>query len=138
MVSQVYTIGLMGIDGFTVNVQTDISNGMPAFDIIGLPDAAVKEAKERAKTAIKNSNCVFPPKHITMNLAPASTRKEGSSYDLPIAMSVLAATGQVVISENEKTIFIGEVSLDGSVNSVLGVLPMVIFAYNHGFKKAFV
>ncbi len=138
MVSQVYTIGLMGIDGFTVNVQTDISNGMPAFDIIGLPDAAVKEAKERAKTAIKNSACVFPPKHITMNLAPAATRKEGTSYDLPIAMSVLAATGQVVISENEKTVFIGEVSLDGKVNSVSGVLPMVIFAYSQGFKKAFV
>lgn len=138
MVSQIYTIGLMGIDGFTVNVQADISNGMPAFDIIGLPDAAVKEAKERAKTAIKNSGCMFPAKRITMNLAPASTRKEGSSYDLPIAMSVLSATGQVQVLDNDKTVFMGEVSLDGTINSVSGVLPMVIFAYNQGFKKAFV
>ena len=138
MVSQIYTIGLMGIDGFTVNVQADISNGMPAFDIIGLPDAAVKEAKERAKTAIKNSGCMFPAKRITMNLAPASTRKEGSSYDLPIAMSVLSATGQVQILDNDKTVFIGEMSLDGGIASVSGVLPMVIFAYKQGFKKAFV
>lgn len=138
MVSQIYTVGLMGIDGFIVNVQADIANGMPAFDIIGLPDAAVKEAKERAKTAIKNSGCMFPAKRITMNLAPASTRKEGSSYDLPIAMSVLTATGQVQVLENDKTVFIGEMSLDGGVASVSGVLPMVIFAYKQGFKKAFV
>ncbi len=138
MVSQIYTTGLMGIDGFIVDVQADISNGMPVFDIIGLPDAAVKEAKERAKTAIKNSGCMFPAKRITMNLAPASTRKEGSSYDLPIAMAVLLATGQVQIPDNNKTVFIGEVSLDGSINSVSGVLPMVISAYNNGFKKAFV
>lgn len=138
MVSKIYTMGLMGIDGFTVSVQADISNGMPAFDIIGLPDAAVKEAKERAKTAIKNSGYMFPAKRITMNLAPASTRKEGSSYDLPIAMAVLSATGQVQISENEQTVFMGEVSLDGSINSVSGILPMVIFAYKQGFKKAFV
>lgn len=138
MVSQIYTVGLMGIDGFIVNVQADIANGMPAFDIIGLPDAAVKEAKERAKTAIKNSGCMFPAKRITMNLAPASTRKEGSSYDLPIAMSVLSATGQVQVLENDKTVFIGEMSLDGGIASVSGVLPMVIFAYKQGFKKAFV
>ena len=138
MVSQIYTVGLMGIDGFIVNVQADIANGMPAFDIIGLPDAAVKEAKERAKTAIKNSGCMFPAKRITMNLAPASTRKEGSSYDLPIAMAVLSATGQVQVLENDKTVFIGEMSLDGKIASVSGVLPMVIFAYNQGFKKVFV
>ena len=110
MVSNIYTVGLAGIDGFMVNVQTDISNGFPAFDIIGLPDAAVKEAKERVKTAIKNSGCTFPAKHITMNLAPAGTRKEGSSYDLPIAVSVLEATKQIQISDSDKTIFIYKLS----------------------------
>lgn len=138
MVSNIYTVGLAGIDGFMVNVQTDISNGLPAFDIIGLPDAAVKEAKERVKTAVKNSGCVFPAKHITMNLAPASTRKEGSSYDLPIAVSVLEATKQFAVTKSDKTVFMGELSLDGKVVGISGVLPMVIYAYKNGFTKAFV
>ena len=138
MVSNIYTVGLAGIDGFMVDVQTDISNGFPAFDIIGLPDAAVKESKDRVKTAVKNSGCVFPAKHITMNLAPASTRKEGSSYDLPIAISVLEATKQIEVKDSDKTVFVGEVSLDGKVEAVSGVLPMVIYAYRNGFTKAFV
>ncbi len=138
MISQINTVGLMGIDGFMVNVQTDVSNGMPKFDIIGLPDAAVKEAKERTRTAIKNSGLSFPSKHITINLAPASMRKEGSSYDLPIAISILNSTGQIKINDTEKTAFIGELSLDGSINSVSGVLPMVIYAYHQGIKKVFV
>ena len=138
MVSKIYTVGLMGIDGFIVDVEADVSNGMPSFDIIGLPDVAIKEAKERVKSAIKNSRFVFPAKHITVNLAPAAMRKEGSAYDLPIALSLLSGTGQINIKDNDKTVFMGEVSLDGTVNSVKGILPMVIFAYKKGFKKAFV
>lgn len=138
MISKVNTIGLSGIDGFLVDVEADISNGMPSFDIIGLPDAAVKEAKERVKAAIKNSGCSFPSKHITINLAPASKRKEGSSYDLAILMSILSATGQVKIPDNDKTIFMGELSLDGSINPVWGVLPSVISSYHNGFSNAFV
>ena len=138
MLAEINTIGLMGIDGFLVKVQADISNGMPSFDIIGLPDAAVKEAKERAKTAIKNSKQSFPTKHITLNLAPASTKKEGSSYDFPISVAILAATGQINISDIEKSVFIGELSLDGNINKVNGVLPMVISAKQLGMKKMFV
>ena len=128
----------MGIDGFEVFVQTDISNGMPAFEIVGLPDAAVKEAKERAKAAIKNTGLRFPAKRIIINLAPASQKKGGSGYDLPITVSILAATEQLTIEDAEETVFIGELSLDGAVNSVDGILPRVIFAYKNGYKKIFV
>lgn len=138
MVSKIYTVGLMGIEGFVAEVETDISGGLPAFDVIGLPDTAIKEAKERVKSAVKNSGFVFPSKHITVNLAPAAMRKEGSSYDLPIALALLSATGQLTVKKNDKAVFMGEVSLDGTVNSVRGILPMVIFAYKSGFKKAFV
>lgn len=138
MLSQIYSCGLSGIEGFTVCVETDISNGLPNFDIVGLPDAAVREAKERVRASIKNTGCHFPAKHIILNLAPASLKKEGSSYDLPITVSILCATEQIEVDENEKTVFIGELSLDGTVNSVSGVLPMVISAYKNGFTRAFV
>ncbi len=138
MFSKIYTIGLMGIDGFSVCVETDIVSGMVAFDLVGLPDTAVKEAKERVKSAIRNTGFRFPSKRIVMNMTPANQRKEGSCYDLPIAVSLLCATEQITVSEFEETIFIGELSLDGSVNEVNGVLPMVITAYEKGFKKAFV
>lgn len=138
MLSRINSCGLMGIDGFPVTVETDISNGMPAFDIVGLPDATVREAKERVRAAIKNTGFTFPAKRIITNLAPASQRKEGSGYDLPITVSLLAATEQLSISDIDKTIFIGELSLDGSISSVSGVLPMVISSYKNGFTKAFV
>jgi len=138
MLAQINTIGLSGIDGYTVRVQADISNGMPGMEVIGLPDAAVKEAKERAKTAIKNSGCPFPSKHITINLAPASTKKEGSSYDFPISVAILVANGRLNIPESDISVFIGELSLDGRVTPVNGVLPMVISAYKSGFRKMYV
>ena len=138
MLSQIYSCGLNGIEGFAVCVETDISNGLPGFDIVGLPDAAVREAKERVRASIKNTGCHFPAKHIVINLAPASMRKEGSGYDLPITVSILNATEQIEIDDREKTIFIGELSLDGTVNPVSGVLPMVISAYKSGFCRAFV
>ena len=138
MFSQINSCALMGIDGFEVFVQTDISNGVPAFEIVGLPDAAVKEAKERAKAAIKNTGLQFPAKRVIINLAPASQKKGGAGYDLPITVSILAATDQLTIENADETMFIGELSLDGGVNSVDGILPMVIFAYKNGYKKIFV
>lgn len=138
MLSHIYSCGLAGIDGFLVCVETDISNGMPSFDIVGLPDAAVKEAKERIRAAIKNTGFKFPAKHIIINLAPASQRKEGSGYDLPMALSIVTATEQVYAPDLDKCAFFGELSLDGSVQSVQGILPMVISAYKQGYKNVFV
>ena len=137
-ISKINSVGLMGIDGFIVDVQTDISNGYPGFEIIGLPDAAIKEAKERVKTAIKNSGFRFPSKRITTNLAPASQKKEGTAFDLPIAVSVLEASEQLFLENSEETAFIGELSLDGNINGISGVLPMVISAFRHGIKHIFV
>lgn len=138
MLSHIYSCGLSGIDGFSVCVETDISNGLPAFDIVGLPDAAVKEAKERIRSAIKNTGFRFPAKHIVINLAPASKRKEGSGYDLPMALSIICATEQIYAPDLSKCTFFGELSLDGTVQPINGILPMVISAYNSGFTDMFV
>lgn len=138
MLSHIYSCGLSGIDGFSVCVETDISNGLPAFDIVGLPDAAVKEAKERIRSAIKNTGSRFPAKHIVINLAPASKRKEGSGYDLPMALSIICATEQIYAPDLSKCAFFGELSLDGTVQPINGILPMVISAYKNGFTDMFV
>ena len=138
MLSHIYSCGLSGIDGFSVCVETDISNGLPAFDIVGLPDAAVKEAKERIRSAIKNTGFRFPAKHIAINLAPASKRKEGSGYDLPMALSIICATEQIYAPDLSKCAFFGELSLDGTVQPINGILPMVISAYKSGFTDMFV
>lgn len=138
MLSHIYSCGLSGIDGFSVCVETDISNGLPAFDIVGLPDAAVKEAKERIRSAIKNTGFRFPAKHIVINLAPASKRKEGSGYDLPMALSIICATKQIYAPDLSKCTFFGELSLDGTVQPINGILPMVISAYKSGFTDMFV
>ena len=138
MLSHIYSCGLSGIDGFSVCVETDISNGLPAFDIVGLPDAAVKEAKERIRSAIKYTGFRFPAKHIVINLAPASKRKEGSGYDLPMALSIICATEQIYAPDLSKCTFFGELSLDGTVQPINGILPMVISAYKSGFTDMFV
>lgn len=138
MLSHIYSCGLSGIDGFSVCVETDISNGLPAFDIVGLPDAAVKEAKERIRSAIKNTGFRFPAKHIVINLAPASKRKEGSGYDLPMALSIICATEQIYAPDLSKCAFFGELSLDGTVQPINGILPMVISACKSGFTDMFV
>lgn len=138
MLSHIYSCGLSGIDGFSVCVETDISNGLPAFDIVGLPDAAVKEAKERIRSAIKNTGFRFSAKHIVINLAPASKRKEGSGYDLPMALSIICATEQIYAPDLSKCAFFGELSLDGTVQPINGILPMVISAYKSGFTDMFV
>jgi magnesium chelatase family protein len=124
--------GLSGINGFSVQVEVDISNGLPGYETVGLPDAAVRESKERVRAAIKNSGFEFPMSRITVNLAPAELRKEGSVYDLPIAIGILTATGQIPKNRIEGKLFLGELSLDGVIREISGVLPMVIDAYSNG------
>lgn len=138
MLSKIYTVGLMGIDGFMVQFQTDIANGMPGIEIIGLPGMTVKEAKERAKTSIKNSGFAFPQKRITINMAPAALHKEGGHYDLPLTVSILNASEQLPVPDAEHTVFIGELSLDGTILTATGVLPMVISAFAEGYTTFFV
>lgn len=138
MLSKIKSMGLIGIDGYIVDVQTDVSNGIPVFEIVGLPDAAIREAKERIKSAIKNNGLVFPTRRIIINLAPANFKKEGAVYDLPMAVSILAATAQIAADDLENTAFVGELSLDGSINPISGVLPMVIAAYGSGIRRMFV
>ncbi|MCL5046634.1 MAG: YifB family Mg chelatase-like AAA ATPase [Actinobacteria bacterium] len=132
MIARVLSFALQGLEGINVRVEVDVSNGLPCFDIVGLPDVAVREAKERVRTAIRNSGLEFPVKRVTVNLAPADLRKEGPAYDLPIAVGVLAATGQVRGDDLDRYIFAGELSLDGSIRPVTGVLPMAISALGTG------
>ena len=139
MLSIVKSIGSQGLNGYLISIEVDISSGLPCFEIVGLPDASVKEAKERVKTAIKNSGVEFLSRRIIANLAPASTKKEGSKFDLPIAMGVLIASGKI---ENpylkeflEESIFVGELSLDGTVEKINGVLTICIEARKLGIKR---
>ena len=125
---------LNGLKGIAIDVEIDVSNGLPAFDIVGLGDTAVKEAKERVRSAIKNSGKKVPTQKIVANLAPADVKKEGSSLDLSIAIGVLLASG-ALIAEVKDTVFIGELSLDGSVRRINGVLPTLISAKEEGYKK---
>ncbi|HWQ57710.1 MAG TPA: YifB family Mg chelatase-like AAA ATPase [Clostridia bacterium] len=130
MLSRVVSYGLTGLEGFLVRVEVDSGGGMPAFELVGLPDAAVRESKERVHSAIRNSGFAYPQGRVTVNLAPADQKKEGSVYDLPIAVGILAATGQIEQKQTEGVLFLGELALDGSVRPVAGILPMVIGAYN--------
>ena len=135
MLSIVKSIALHGLQGYLVNIQVDISAGMPAFEIVGLPDTSIRESKERVKTAIRNSTLEFLSRRIIVNLAPASTKKEGSIFDLPIAVGILIASGIISNKPLDNTIFIGELSLDGSIGSVKGVLPICIEAKRLGITK---
>lgn len=118
MLSIVKTMSLHGLDGYLIDVEVDISSGMPSWDIVGLPDTSVKESKERVRTAIKNSGLEFPSRKIIVNLSPASTKKEGSLFDLPIAIGILLATDVIEDIDLSTTVFIGELSLDGKLNKV--------------------
>lgn len=138
MLSIIKSAAVMGIDSYPVAVEVDLSNGLPAFDVVGLPDSAVKEARERVRTAIRNSDLPFPVKRITVNLAPADTKKEGASFDLPIALGILAASGLFSATAAADSILTGELSLDGSVRPVNGVLPMIYDAWQSGIQKCFV
>jgi len=135
MLATITSIALLGLDGQLVNVEVDVSSGMPAFEIVGLPDAAVRESKERVRASIKNSGFDFPIKRITVNLAPADLKKEGSVFDLPIALGILKASSQVTIKNNLSWAITGELSLDGSVRPVKGILPMAEVSARAGVKN---
>ena len=124
MLSQINSTALMGLEVYDINIEVDASGGLPSWDIVGLPDAAVKESKERVRTAIKNSGLEFPPRHMVVNLSPANLRKEGPGFDLPIAIAILAATGQIDDKNLQNYIFLGELGLDGSLRAVNGLLAV--------------
>lgn len=136
MISKLNSTALIGLDGYIVDVEADISKGFPAFEIVGLPDTAVKESKERIRSAIKYSGLDMPvTKRILVNLAPANIKKIGAYFDLPIALSLLIASGQLAVEDSDSYIFLGELSLDGHLRRVDGVLPMVISAFQNGIKN---
>lgn len=136
MLSRITSYGLNGLDGYSVSVEVNIENGMPTYETVGLPDAAVRESKERVRAAIKNSGLYFPnTSRITVNLAPADMRKEGSIYDFAIAVGILSASQMISNDSVCEYVVIGELALDGSIREVCGALPMVIDAYANGHKK---
>jgi magnesium chelatase family protein len=134
MLAKVNTCAVVGLDGHMVQVEVDISPGLPKFFVVGLPDAAVQEARERVRGAIRNSGFDFPMRRITVNLAPADVKKEGPAYDLPIAIGILLATEQIA-ADVSNMVFLGELSLDGALRHTSGILPMVGLAYQRGVKE---
>ena len=135
MVSKIISGAIHGISGFQVNVEVDVSQGLPSFDIVGLPDSSIRESRERVRTAIKNSLFNFPVKKITVNLAPADIKKEGPYFDLPIAIAILSCIDIVPKNSVNNVFFCGELSLDGNIGPVNGVLSMVHNAYKNGIKN---
>ena len=137
MFSKLNSMGVFALNGFAVQVEADISGGLPQFSIVGLPDSAVKESADRVRTAMKNLKYSYPVSRITVNLAPADKRKTGPVYDLPIFLALLAAGG-VLPPVPPDCAFVGELSLDGMVRSVSGVLPMALAARRNGIRRFFV
>lgn len=138
MLSKIKSMSLEGLNGYLVEIQSDVSGGLPNFDIVGLPDIRVKEAKERVRAAIKNSGIEFPSRRIVVNLAPADKKKEGTFFDLPIAIGILVAIDEIrgiCLDDLVDTVFLGELSLDGTINRINGILPMCIEAVNLGIKR---
>jgi len=138
MLARVYSCAVIGLEGVIVEVEVDIGDGLPSVTIVGLPDTAVQESRERVQAAVKNAGLVFPRKRLTVNLAPAAVRKEGPAYDLPIALGTLLASAQLPPGCADGALIIGELSLDGSVRHVRGVLPMAALARQEGFRRIFV
>ena len=137
MVVAIHSLGLLGISGYGVQVECDLSGGLPAFELVGLPDAAVKEAKERVRAAIRNAGFSFPVSRITVNLSPADRRKEGTVYDLPILLGILKASGALDAGLDDAA-FVGEIGLTGEVRPVKGMLPMALCAREMGLRRLFV
>ena len=137
MVTTVRSLGLTGVSGYEVTVECMLSGGLPAFDVVGLPDTAVKESRERVRAAVKNCGAQFPVSRITVNLAPARVRKEGTVYDLPILLGIMAAAGEIR-GIPEDAAFLGELSLTGDLRPVTGVLPMAMFAARQGIRQLYV
>ncbi|GAB4483919.1 MAG: YifB family Mg chelatase-like AAA ATPase [Anaerolineales bacterium] len=138
MLARVYSCAVLGLDGIIVEVEVDYTNGLPGVTIVGLPDTAVQESRERVQTAIKNAGLHFPRHRIVVNLAPATVRKEGPAYDLPIALGVILLGGHLPAASLEKTLVVGELSLDGTVRHARGVLPMAAAARDLGFGRMIV
>jgi len=137
VLAKVYSCAVVGLEGVPVEVEVDISQGLPSFQIVGLPDAAVQESKERVRPAVRNSGFSFPMKRLTVNLAPADIRKAGPAYDLPIAVGLLLASEQIC-GQVERALFVGELGLDGALRHTDGVLPMVSIAKSHGIDTVYV
>ena len=137
MFSRTKSVGIFGFSTYMLEIEADISNGLPAFDIVGLPDTAVKESRDRVRAAIKNCGFKFPVSRITVNLAPADRKKEGSAYDLPVLLAILKASGQLS-AEMDSCVAVGEVALDGILRGINGVLAMTITAKENGVKDIFV
>src|SRR4051812_33392462 len=133
MLVKTYGSAVFGIDATTITIEVNIANGVN-FILVGLPDSAVKESQQRIKAAFKNNDFNYPGKEITVNMAPADIRKEGSTFDLPIAMGILAASGQIEQNLLEQYIILGEMSLDGGLQPLKGVLPIAMQAKKEGFK----
>ncbi len=134
MISKVFTASLLGIDAIIVEVEAHLEMKVPSFNVVGLPDSVVRESKERVLAAIKNSMIPFQPQKITINLAPADIRKEGSGFDLPLAIGILAATGEVQREKLNEYLIVGELALDGSLRPVHGMLSIAIAAAEHHYK----
>jgi magnesium chelatase family protein len=137
MLAKVTSCAVVGLEAAPIEVEVDIGRGLPSITIVGLPDAAVQESRERVRAAIRNTGLRFPDGRLTVNLAPADLRKEGPAYDLPIAVGVLLASEQI-FADLDGAIIMGELSLDGSVRHVSGVLPMASHAHEQGFKTLYV
>ncbi|WP_457572827.1 magnesium chelatase domain-containing protein [Desulfolithobacter sp.] len=135
MLAKVLTCAVTGVEGRLVQVEVDLAQGLPGFSTVGLPEGAVREAKDRVRAAIRNGGYEFPIRRITVNLAPASVKKEGAGYDLPMALGILAASGQLPCDDLEQTAIIGELSLDGMVRPVRGVLSMALAARARGLGR---
>lgn len=137
MLAKINSFGLIGLDGYKVDVELDLRRGLPTYDVVGLADASIRESKQRITSAISNQGYMFPVDKITVNLAPADTKKEGSLYDLPIAVGILAASRQIEVEEGvlDELSFIGELSLDGTIRKINGLLPILITARDLGMKK---
>lgn len=137
MLAKVKSCAVLGLEGVPIDVEVDVSSGMAGLvTVVGMPDAAVRESKERVRAALLNTGASYTTKRLTINLAPADLRKEGPAYDLPMAVGLLMATGQVV-ADVDDTIFVGELSLDGGVRHVSGLLPMAEAARRHGLRRLF-
>ena len=137
MITKINSVGLTGLDGFCISVEADISGGVPDLDVVGMPDTAVRESKDRIRSAFKNSGLHIPGKRILINLAPADVKKEGACLDLPIAIGILTSSEQLFIKDIAECCFFGELSLDGTLRGIRGALPMAITAYQNGAKKLF-
>ena len=135
MLAKVMSCAIVGLEGVMVEVEVDIASGLPYFGVVGLPDAAVSEARERARAAVRNSGGFFPMKRIVANLAPANLKKAGPAYDLPLAVAILLSSGQVE-ADVSRMVFLGELSMDGTLKHTYGILPMVARGLGRSYGDA--